>query len=82
MHLSDLAGAWRHTLPVKAKVHLDTLRPAASTHRISGTTLVVGTGVAVCPVTLCLSARLLMDRSDDHISLRRFKVFPSLAGLV
>jgi len=34
------------------------------------------------PLPSAYRARLLMDRSDDLISLRRFKVFPSLAGLV
>src|SRR2546430_8673310 len=47
----------RHTLPVKAKRASITCVQRRSPHRIRGTTLVVGTGGAVRPFTLCLSAQ-------------------------
>src|SRR2546430_11982185 len=47
----------RHTLPVKAKRASMTCVRRRSAHRIRGTTLVVGTGGAVRPLTLCLSAQ-------------------------
>jgi hypothetical protein len=52
-----------------------------SAHRIRRTTLVVGTGGAVRPnYPLLVRARPSVDRPDDRTSLRRSKVFPSLAG--
>ena len=44
-------------LPVKAKARSITCVQRRSAHRIRGTTLVVGTGGAVRPFTLCLSAQ-------------------------
>jgi hypothetical protein len=46
----------RHTSPVKTK-RASSCVQRRSAHRIRGTTLVVGTGGAVRPVTLCLSAQ-------------------------
>src|SRR6266513_532977 len=59
MNQSTLSAvaAVRHTLPVKAKCAWMTCVQRRSAHRIRGTTLVVGTGGAVRPVTLCLSAQ-------------------------
>jgi hypothetical protein len=47
----------RHTLPVRGKARHGHLRPAEVGNRIRGTTLVVGTGGAVRPLTLYLSAQ-------------------------
>ena len=44
-------------LPVKAKARSITCVQRRSAHRIRGTTCVVGTGGAVRPLTLCLSAQ-------------------------
>jgi len=44
-------------LPVEAKARSITCVQRRSAHRIRGTTLVVGTGGAVRPFTLCLSAQ-------------------------
>jgi hypothetical protein len=49
-------AAVRHTLPVTAECASMTCVQRRSAHRIRGTTLVVGTGGAVRPLTLCLSA--------------------------
>src|SRR5436189_5407028 len=59
MNQSTLSAvaAVRHTLPVKAKRASMTCVQRRSAHRIRGTTLVVGTGGAVRPFTLCLSAQ-------------------------
>jgi hypothetical protein len=52
---SNFCGS-EHTSPVKAK-RASSCVQRRSAHRIRGTTLVVGTGGAVRPVTLCLSAQ-------------------------
>src|SRR5260221_160004 len=80
MHL-ECMPLQAHTLPVKARRASVTCVQRRSAHRIRGTTLVVGTGGAVRPLyPLLVRARPAVDRSDDRTSLRRSKVFPSLAG--
>jgi hypothetical protein len=54
--LTTAVAVGRHTLPVTTK-RASSCVQRRSAHRIRGTTLVVGTGGAVRPVTLCLSAQ-------------------------
>jgi hypothetical protein len=75
------SGCERTLCPLRAKRASITCVQRRSAHRIRGTTLVVGTGGAVRPLyPLLVRARLSVHRSDDRTSLRRSKVFPSLAG--
>jgi hypothetical protein len=69
--------------PLQAKRSRNRAYDGFGIHRTRGTTRVVGTGSAVSPVILCLSARGdRQDRSDDRATLDGIKRSRLSSGLV